>query len=158
PEALVWLAGAKANEEVSKGKNAQLGTYLGNIGQDFLAQTFLQGVQQPLAALTDPTRKGQTYVGGQLASVIPNIVKDTARAFDSYARENNTIPDYLTNSLPFVRNQGIVKRDVLGNPIPQEPTGPGAFFDLFNSKTPISNPVVDELSRLNNSGNPATPS
>lgn len=156
PENLVLLAGAKANQEANN-PNGSAGEYAGNIGKDFLGQTFLQGVQGPLDAINDPARYGQSYVGNQASSVVPNIVKDTSKAFDPYQRENNTAQDYLTNSIPGLRNQNVVKRDALGNPMAQEPTGPGAFVDLLNSKTPISNPVVNELGRLNNTGNNSTP-
>lgn len=157
PENLIALAGAKANEELKK-PDASLGSYAANVGKDFLGQTFLQGVQQPLAAVNDPTRYGPSYIGNQAASVVPNIVKDTAKAFDPNQRESNNVQDYLTNAIPGLRNHNIPKRDNLGNEIPQEPSGIGAYTDLFNSKTPISNPVVDELARLNNAGQNATPS
>ncbi len=158
PEALLVLAGAKAQEEMGKGEEASIGAYGARLGKDFLGQTFLQGVQQPLAAINDPVRYGKSYIGNQSASVVPNIIKDTSKAFDGNQRENNTITDYLTNAIPFLRNQNIVKRDNLGNPIPQEPTGLGAYFDLFNSKTPNTSPVIDELSRLSGIGTSATPS
>jgi hypothetical protein len=143
---------------MGKPEGGSVAEYGANLGKDFMGQTFLQGVQQPLAAINDPARYGQSYVGNQTASAIPNIVKDFTKSQDPYARENNNIGDYVSNSLPGRENRSVVKRDNLGNPIPQEPTGPGAFVDLFNSKTPISNPVVDELSRLNATGNNATPS
>lgn len=158
PQNLIVLAGAKYQEEMSKQGGGDIGAYGAGVGKDFMGQTFLQGVQQPLAAINDPARYGQSYLGNQSASVVPNLIKDAARANDPYVRENNNIPDYLRNSIPGLRNQGLIKRDSLGNPIPQEPTGAGAFVDLFNSKTPTSNPVVDELSRLNGTGNNATPS
>ncbi len=53
--------------------------------------------------------------------------------------------------------ENVVKRDVLGNPMPQEPSGLGAFVDLFNSKTPIFNPLVNELARLNSVDQNSTP-
>lgn len=155
PENLIVLAGAKIQQQL---KGGDLTTAGANIGKDFMGQTFLQGVGGPMNAITDPNRYGPSYVGNQAASIIPNILKDIAKATDPYARENNNIKDYFTNNLPVLRNQGIVKRDSLGRPIPQEPTGVGAFIDLFNSKTQIHTPVIDELSRLNNVGNNATPS
>lgn len=157
PEALLVLAGAKAQEQLT-GPKANPYTYGANLGKDFLGQTFLQGVQGPLNAVSDPTRYGQSYVGGQAASVVPNIVKDASKALDPNSRQSNSILDYVTNSIPLVRNQNLPQRDALGNPIAQSPTGAGAFVDLFNSTTPISNPVVNELGRLNDTGNNATPS
>jgi len=156
PQNLVLLAGAKYNEEMSK-PDRSVGAYAMGLGKDQLNQTFLAGIQQPLAALTDPTRYGKSYVGNLMSSPIPNFVKDTSKAFDPYAREMNSSMDYIKASIPGVRNTMLPKRDVLGNIIPQEPTGINAYIDLFNSKTPIHNQVVDELARLNNIGSNATP-
>lgn len=156
PQTLVLLSGAKLNEAMSDPEMG-LGGYAAALGKDQLSQTFLQGVQQPLAALTDPNRYGKSYLGNQASSVIPNIVKDTSKALDTYVRENNTVSDYFKNAIPLLRNQNLPKRDALGNIIRQEPTGASAFVDLFNSKTPISNSVVDELARLNNASANATP-
>lgn len=157
PQFLVTLAGAKYAEE--KGKpDGSTGAYLAGLGKDQLSQTFLAGVQGPLNAITDPARYGQSYVGNQTASVIPNIVKDASKAFDPNARELNSVLDYMKSGIPGVRNTLTEKRDVLGNIVPQEPTGAGAFVDLLNSKTPIKNPVINELSRLNDVGQNATPS
>lgn len=157
PQNLILLAGAKFNEEMNRPEGS-MGSYLATLGKDQLSQTFLSGVQQPLNAITDPQRYGKSYVGSLVSSAVPNIVKDVAKSLDPNAREVSSVQDYVAQSLPLVRNQLTPKRDVLGNIVPQEPTGAGAFLDLFNSKTPITNTVVDELSRLNSTGNPATPS
>lgn len=158
PEFLVSLAGAKAQQELSP-NGGGVGALAAGVGKDFLSQTFLQGVQGPLNALTDPARYAQQYAQGQIASGIPNIVKDTAKAFDPLARQTNSIGDAIKSGIPGVRNTLLPQRDALGQPIKQQPTGAGAFLDLFNSKTPINNdPVISELSRLNDTGNNATPS
>ena len=163
PQTLILLAGAKFDEEMNdpEGSMAKYGLTL---VQDQLGQTFLSGVQQPLQAITDPNRYGKSYVGNQVASFIPNIVKDTSKALDPLSRETDTgsfagnIKTSVQSGIPIWRNQMTPRRDVLGNKIKQEPTGLGAYIDLFNSKTPISNNVVDELSRLNKAGYNATPS
>jgi Zn-finger nucleic acid-binding protein len=163
PQTLILLAGAKFDEEM-KDPEGSMSKYGLTLVQDQLGQTFLSGVQQPLQAITDPNRYGKSYVGGQVASFVPNIVKDTSKALDPLARETDTgsftgnIKTSVQSGIPIWRNQMTPKRDVLGNEIKQEPTGLGAYIDLFNSKTPISNNVVDELSRLNNAGYNATPS
>jgi Holliday junction resolvase-like predicted endonuclease len=157
PQQLVMLAGAKA-EEAASNKDGGLVKYGAALAKDQLSQTFLAGVQGPLQAINDPARYGGTYAQNTAASVVPNIVKDTAKAFDPNQREINSVPDALQNATPFARNHLLPKRDVLGNPMPQEPSGAAAYVDLFNSKTPISNPVVDELSRLSKTDNEATPS
>lgn len=158
PQNLVVLAGAKYQEEMGKPSGGDISAYAGGLAKDQLSQTFLQGVQQPIAAINDPARYGKSYLGNQASSVIPNIVKDASKAFDPNARELNTSLDYVKQSIPGVRNTMLPKRDVLGNVVPQEPTGINAFFDLFNSKTPIDNQVINELDRLYQTGNEAMPS
>lgn len=161
PQTLVLLAGAKANETANDPEQ-NLGTYGFSTLNDQLNQTFLSGVQQPLAALNEPY-KAKSYLGGQVASLVPNIVKDTSKAFDPLKREVDTstigssIKGRVQQSIPGLRNKMIPQRDVLGNEIAQTPTGIGAYFDLFNSTTPISNTVVNELSRLNTAGYNKTP-
>jgi hypothetical protein len=161
PQTLVLLAGAKANETANDPEQ-NLGTYGFSTLNDQLNQTFLSGVQQPLAALNEPY-KAKSYLGGQVASLVPNIVKDTSKAFDPLKREVDTstigssIMGRVQQSIPGLRNKMIPQRDVLGNEIAQTPTGIGAYFDLFNSTTPISNNVVSELSRLNEAGYNKTP-
>lgn len=157
PEAFIFLSGAKLQEELGK-KDGSVGTYMANLGKDMLDQSFVTGIQQPVNAITDPARYGKSYLGGSISSVVPNIVKDTSKAFDTTAREANSVFDYAKMGIPGQRNTLTEKRDALGNVMPQEPTGVSAYFDLFNSKTPISNTVVNELSRLNKEGYGATPS
>jgi hypothetical protein len=157
PEAVVFLAGAKLNEEMNNPEGS-IGAYAGKLGKDYLDQSFVQGLQAPVNAITDPGRYGKSYVGNLSSSFVPNIVKDTSKSLDGTQRETNTIPDYVKSAIPGVRNTLIEKRDTLGNVMKQEPTGLGAFFDLFNSKTPIDNTVVSELGRLQREGEGATPS
>jgi hypothetical protein len=157
PEAVVFLAGAKLNEELNS-EEGNLGTYGVKLGKDYLDQSFVQGLQGPVNAITDPQRYAKSYVGNMATSFVPNIVKDLSKATDPSMRETNTIGDYVKQSIPGLRRTLTERRDVLGNVIKQEPGGLAAFYDMFNSKTPISNDVVNELSRLNNAGENATPS
>lgn len=157
PEMIVTLAGAKLNDELAK-PDGSAATFGVSLAKDQLDQSFLTGVQAPINAITDPARYGKSYAGGLLSSGIPNLAKDTAKAFDPTQREMNTVLDYAQGNIPGARNLMTPKRDVLGNTMKQEPTGVNAFLDVFNSKTPNTEPVVNELERLYNSGNGATPS
>lgn len=157
PQNLILLAGAKYNQ-YRNDPNGSLAQYGAAMGKDQLNQTFLQGVQGPLQAINDPNRFGKSYAGRTLGSVVPNIVKDTSKAFDPTARESSSVLDYAKQGIPGLRNTMPPRRTVLGDKIPQEPTGVGAFIDLFNSKKPIDNAVLSELDRLNQGGLEATPS
>jgi len=151
PEAVVFLAGSKLNEELNK-EDGSAADYALTLGKDYLDQSFVKGLQSPINALTDPARYGKSYVGSTISSVIPNIIKDVGKAFDPLQREANTVLDYASSTVPGLRNTMLPRRDALGNTMAQEPTGAGAFIDIFNSKTPIKNTVVDELNRLYESG------
>jgi hypothetical protein len=157
PEAVVALAGAKLNEEL-KNPEGSIGSYAFKLGKDYLDQSFVQGLQAPVNAITDPARYGKSYAGNLLASPIPNIVKDISKATDTSQRETNTVTDYAKSGIPIARKSLVEKRNALGEIMPQEPTGVGALIDLFNSKTPVSNSVISELSRLNEVGQNAVPS
>jgi hypothetical protein len=137
PENLVILAGSKAQRELSP-TGGGVGQLAAGIGKDFLSQSLLQGVQGPLNALNDPQRYAQQYAQGLASSVIPNIVKDVAKATDPIARDSKGIASSLKASIPIVRKSLNPQRDALGKVVAQEPSGIGAFVDLFNSKTPVS--------------------
>lgn len=156
PESIVLLAGAKFNEDMNNPEKG-LGGFAGDVGKDVLDQSFLTGIQQPVNAITDPARYGKSYVGNLLSSPIPNLVKDFGKSQDPYQREANSITDYAKSNIPFVRNTMLPRRDALGNPIPQEPTGINAFIDPFNTKTPVNDSVTNELGRLNSVDQNATP-
>lgn len=157
PQFLIALAGAKAAEEMGKPEGS-VGDYAAGIGKDQLEQTFLKGVQGPLMALSDPGRYGKNYLNQQVASLTPNIVKDVSKVFDPYQRETNTVKEAIQATIPGQRNKLLPKRDVLGNIIPQSPTGLAAMYDIFNSKETINDPVVKELGRLAEAGTEGTPS
>jgi hypothetical protein len=162
PEAIILLAGGEWSRQ-NKGKGNPFTDKVlntgGYLGKAFTNQTFLSGIQQPLAVLTDPVKnKPSRFVGSELGSFIPNIVKDTAKVFDPYQRESNGIMDTIQSSIPFLRNKLLPKRDVLGKIIPNQLTGVLPFVDLFNSQKPVDNPVVNELKRLYDMGLSATPS
>ena len=110
PQALVLLAGAKYQQEMGEGGEG-FGAFASGLAKDQLNQTFLAGVQQPLQAINDPSRYGKSYIGGQLSSLVPNIVKDTSKVFDTTARETDTgsmmgnIKTSVQSGIPVWRNQ-----------------------------------------------------
>lgn len=157
PELLVTLAGAQAQQDLTSGKGA--GVLAGNIGKTIVNQSSLQGVQTNLNAISNPTQYGKQTIQGFVGSTIPNIVNDTSKALDPKQREiNGNFVQPIQSRLPIVRNSLLPKRDALSNEMAQSPTGINAYIDLFNSKTPVKNPVVNELSRLNLVGENTVPS
>jgi len=97
---------------------------------------------------------GVTAVDFLSARVVPAIVYDTGKATDPYERKYDTKnpAERLQAKLPGVRNQLPAKTDVLGNKVENE----GAISTyLFGSrvKTATENTVVNELVRLQSTGN-----
>jgi uncharacterized tellurite resistance protein B-like protein len=86
------------------------------------------------------------------------MIKDIAKSGDKTQRETNNVVDTLKSGIPALRNTLLPKRDALGQPLTNETSGYKAFIDLFNSKTPSTDPVVRELSRLSRADYSATPS
>lgn len=156
PETFILLAGGKLQEEMSR-EDGSIANYAGVLGKDVLDQSFVQGIQAPVNAITDPSRYAKSYVGNTISSVVPNAVKDSSKAFDSKQRETNSIMDYTKLGIPGLRNTLVEKRDPLGNVMKQEPSGIGAFVDVFNSKTPTNSVIINEFSRLNSTGNNVAP-
>ncbi len=151
PQTILLLAGGAMQDAKSFGEGAL------TIGKDFFNQTVLGGVQRPMQALVDPSRYGESYVQGLVGSTVPNIVKDSSSSADLYKREINSVGEAFQSGIPFARNQLLPKRGVLGEPVKNEGYGIGAFVDIFNSRTPIHTPAIDELSRLNIVDMGATP-
>jgi len=158
PQTMVMLAGAKAQQELMSEDGGGIGAFGGAIGQDFLSQSLLAGVQGPLNAVSDPQRYGGTYLKSQLASVIPNILKDLAKSLDPLKRERYGLTDAFRAGVPGLSQTLPPQRDVLGEALINDQHGITAFFDLFNSSTPKTSIVVDELKRLREIGYNPTPS
>jgi len=156
PQPLILLAGGKATE-LGRGESS-VGEFGASLVKDYTDQTFLAGVQQPLQAVSDPARYGQSYLQSTASSFVPNIVADTSKALDPNMRETDGVAQAVQSRIPIARNQLPIRRDVFGQPVAQEPTGAMAYVDLFNSRAPKSNDVVSELTRLNELGLNATPS
>lgn len=163
PQTVLALAGGKVEDELSKGKgtlvekkDAAINSF-GYIGKQFSDQTFVKGLTNFTDAFTNPNRKFESYVEGQVTSVIPNIVKDVAKGTDSTVREISSLSDKIKTSIPGLSGNLTPQRDVFGNEIKREGGIIGATTDLFNSKTPQSTTTIRELDRIAKEGFSATP-
>lgn len=124
----------------------------------FTQQTFLTGISNFIDAISDPARSAKTVAGSTLASVIPTIVSDVARATDTKERRADEIFQKLQARIPGVR-EGLEpqvnvlgqERGTVGNPleIMADPTRP--------SPTQAT-PVISELRRLWDNGQKVSPS
>ena len=119
---------------------------------------YLQGVQNVGAAISQPGTKSQKVAEGLAGGLIPTAVANIATASDSTQRQTNSPVDSVTNKIPGIREKNLPQVDVLGKNVPRAQGAIGSLLDPFYSTTAKSTPVTQELNRLNNTYNPATPS
>lgn len=126
-------------------------------------QTFLKGVSSLTEAIVDPTKKGMAYVGNIVGGFVPSIVSDVSRSMDPYQREINKtndlkyLEDIIKNRLPVIRQELLPKRNAFGEIMKTEPAGALQMIDIFNSSQAKTSPVVQELRRLLDIEEGATP-
>ena len=134
-----------------------MATALAGSAKSFSEQTFLSGVNRTVEAITDPQRSAEGYMGSTLASTIPTIVSDVARAIDPLERRTESIGEKFKARIPGVR-QGLEPQvDVLGKPKERI----GSFLEVIADPTrpspEITSPVILELRRLWNQGQKISP-
>lgn len=131
---------------------------LADASQSFTQQTFLTGISNFIDAISDPARSASSVAGSTLASTIPTIISDTARATDTRERRANTIFEKFQARIPGIREGLQPQVNVLGqekgttgNPleIMADPTRPSPTQDT---------PVIQEIRRLWDAGQKVSPS
>lgn len=126
-------------------------------------QTFLKGVSSLTEAIVDPTKKGMAYVGNIVGGFVPTIVSDIGRATDTSQREINKtndikyLEDTIKSRIPIIRQELLPKRNAFGEVIQTEPSGIGQMIDIFNSSQAKTSPLIQELRRLLDIEEGATP-
>ena len=159
PAGFVLITGAKYQEALEK-----TGSIIEALSQAIVGgvkslkeQTFLQGLSQIVDALDDPERFAQGYFSSTLSSVIPTIVGDFARAFDSKERKTNEILDRFKAKLPSLRQSLEPQIDILGRERERAGSVIETILDPSRPSKDVSTPVVSELRRLFDLGFNITP-
>jgi len=159
PAGNILLVGAhfkKALEESGSPTEALSMATLGS-AKSFTEQTFLTGIQNAVNAVIDPERYAKSYLPNLIASFVPTIVSDTARATDPLERRPQTITERIQARIPVARRGLEPQVDVLGrekervgNPLEvlADPTRPSKDTSTFVSK---------ELRRLMDNGKRVSP-
>jgi hypothetical protein len=111
-------------------------------------QSFLQGLSGTVDAIQDPARYAPSLVNSKVGSVIPNFVRDIARATDTAERETNSPIDALNNGIPGLRQNSLPQRDLYGEEIKTRQSPAGVMLDPFKSTQAKNDPVTSELRRL----------
>ena len=159
PAGNVLLIGAHLQEALKTSKTpteALSKAILGSL-KSFSEQTFLTGINQLTTALSDPERSAESYLSGLIASAIPTLVADFARATDPNERRAETISQRVQSRVPGLRTQLPPQVDVLG----QERESVGNPLEIMLDPTRPSpervTPVITELRRLFDAGQESSP-
>jgi hypothetical protein len=159
PGGFVLLAGAnfqKSLQENGSPFRAIVDSMAGGV-KSLSEQTFLQGINQIVSALDDPSRFFEGYFSNTISSVIPTLVGDLAKSFDEVQRRTPAILDKLKAKIPGLRQTLEPQITVLG----QERLRGGNWIETMidpsrPSKVLTSN-VVQELRRITNTGYNVSP-
>lgn len=113
--------------------------------KNLTSKTWLQGPAEMISALQDPTRYGDQYIKGLIASMIPAGVAQVARQVDPVMRDTNTMMETIKSRLPFLSQGLLPRRDIWGEPIVRQGgVGPDIASPVYTSRLK-DDPVSQEL-------------
>jgi hypothetical protein len=130
---------------------------LGGSAKSFTEQTFLKGVNQFTDALSDPQRSAPTLIGNTLASIIPTIVSDVAKATDTTERRAVTTTDRVKMRIPGLRETLEPQINVLGKERTITANPLEIMIDPTRPSKDISDSITKELRRLWDAGYQVSP-
>lgn len=152
--------GAQAHKDEKDGKSPSeiIAGVAATAAKSVESQSFLQGINGLLGAINDPQQNLSTYINQVSSSVVPNIIKTTARATDPLQRDVQGPINAIKSAIPGVRESLPAKQDMFGNNMSATDNPLNQLFNpLRPNKANTSDPVVNELQRLQDSGNGIIP-
>lgn len=101
------------------------------IGSNLTSKTYLSGVSEFFAMMSDPQRNAENWFKRMAGSVIPTAVAEMARFNDPYMRETQNMVEAIQRRIPFYSDDLPARRDLWGEPISYK-SGLGATYDLIS--------------------------
>jgi hypothetical protein len=152
--------GAQYNRSLREGGSQQdaLSASVAMGAKAVTEQSFLRGVSGVLSALQDPSRYAERFTEQTAGSIIPNIVRTTARAIDPLQREITSAGEAVIAGIPGLRQRLQPKVDVFGQPIARPADAINTLFNPLRPTTAKSTPQIDEVRRLFNQDKNVIPS
>lgn len=120
-------------------------------------QTFLQGLSAILDALNDPSRFVQGYFANTIASVVPTLVGDLAKGFDTVERRSPGILDRVKAKIPGLRQTLEPQVTNLGQYRVKGGNWIETLIDPSRPSNILTTPVTDELRRMTDVGYNVSP-
>lgn len=157
PAGNLILFGAHMRNAIEKyGSNTEgIGMAALGLMSSFTEQTFLTGFENFTNLIFDPVGQGQSSFRSFIASFVPTIVSDVARATDTVERESPTVGTRVASRIPGLRQGLEPKVDTLGRE--QFIAGRGgeilpdfleSMIDPTRPSQDISTEVTTEMRRL----------
>lgn len=116
--------------------------------KSFEEQTFLQGVNRFLDALSDPQRSAISFVNSFAGSIVPTIVKNVAVATDKKSRLVRNPIEAIMERIPILRYMLEPKVDVFGQDIERMNNFFETMADPTRPSTMKEDTVTNEIRRL----------
>lgn len=132
-------------------------TGLADASKSFTQQTFLTGVSNFIDAVSDPARSAKSVAGSTLASTVPTIIGDIARATDTKERRTEEIINKLQARIPGVRETLEPQVNVLGQERPTTGNPLEILADPTRPSPEQNTPVIQEIRRLWDAGYKVSP-
>lgn len=151
PFGTMLAVGAKVGEQVDKGAGVldAIGVAAGTAGQSIANQSFIKGVSSAIDTVTDPERAATKFLNQTGASIVPNIVRATARSFDPLQRESAGFVEGIKQGIPGLREQTAAKNDIFGEPLLAKDNPANQLLNpLRPSKARDTDVVLQEIRRL----------
>ena len=157
PAGNLILFGAHIRNAIEKyGSNTKgVGQAALGLMSSFKEQTFLTGFSNFADLIDDPSKRGLGAIRSFVASFVPTIVSDVARATDTVERESPTVATRIASRIPGARQQLEPKVDILGREVAIAGRGGEILPDFIESMADptrpsqdISTEVTQEISRF----------
>lgn len=126
--------------------------------ESFSEQTFLTGLKGFTDGVTDIKRGGINYINNLVASFVPTLVSDVARATDPLERSAGaSVVSRTFARIPGLRQVLPEQINILGQPIKRKGNVLETMLDPTRPSKDVSVPVTRELRRLMDEGYPISP-
>jgi len=113
------------------------------LSKNLMSKLSLRGASDLIQAASDPDRYGDRYINNFVASFLPNVSAQTARAADPVLRDAKTLMDTLKSRIPSISEEVLPVRDVWGEPIVRGGSlGIDAYNPIYESQ--ITNDPVNQ--------------
>lgn len=157
PAGLLILMGAHIRAAMEKSGSPNEAVVQGGLGlyETLTEQTFLTGLTNFTSMIEDLQRSGSATMGNFVASFVPTIISDIARATDTAERRAEGVAGRIARRVPGARQQLEPEVDILGREQGIAGRGNDYIPDFFESMADptrpsqdVSNDVTKELGRL----------